>query len=80
MNDRESTLMKKNKFKTVVGAGLITLALAGCGQNSDESATSKVNANDSLDTIIEKAKKESEIASVGMPDTWANWIEHLGWN
>ena len=67
-------IMKRNKFKLVVGAGLISLALAGCG-NTDESAASNVDANDSLDTIIEKAKTEGEIASVGMPDTWANWVD-----
>ena len=67
--------MKRNKFKSVVGAGLISLALAGCGTNTDESAASNVDANDSLDTIIEKAKTEGEIASVGMPDTWANWVD-----
>ena len=67
--------MKRNKFKSVVGVGLISLALAGCGTNTDESAASNVDANDSLDTIIEKAKTEGEIASVGMPDTWANWVD-----
>ena len=69
--------MKRNKFKSVVGLGLISLSvtLAGCGTGAEESSTANVNANDSLDTIIEKAKTEGEIASVGMPDTWANWVE-----
>ena len=52
--------MKRNKFKLVVGAGLISLALAGCG-NTDESAASNVDANDSLDTIIEKAKQKARL-------------------
>ena len=26
-----------------------------------------------LDTILEKAKEEGQINSVGMPDDWANW-------
>jgi putative spermidine/putrescine transport system substrate-binding protein len=67
--------MKLNKFKTAVGLGMISLALAGCGNGNDKSATSTVNETDSLDTIIEKAKAEGEITSVGMPDTWANWVE-----
>ena len=67
--------MKRNKIKIVIGSGLISLALAGCGTGAEESSTANVNANDSLDTIIEKAKTEGEIASVGMPDTWANWVD-----
>ena len=31
-----------------------------------------------IDEITEKAKEDGEINSVGMPDTWANWIET--WN
>ncbi|SET62784.1 hypothetical protein SAMN02583745_02918 [Thorsellia anophelis DSM 18579] len=26
-------------------------------------------------TLIENAKKEGQVISVGMPDTWANWQE-----
>ena len=29
----------------------------------------------SLDDLIAQAKEEGEIQSVGMPDTWANWVE-----
>ena len=36
--------MKRNKFKLVVGAGLISLALAGCGTSTDEGAASNVDA------------------------------------
>ena len=28
-----------------------------------------------MDEIIEKAKEDGKIESVGMPDTWANWVE-----
>ena len=27
----------------------------------------------SIDEIVENAKKDEKIESVGMPDTWANW-------
>lgn len=67
--------MTFNKLKTAVGLGVISLALTGCGAGGNNSASSTVNESDSLETIIEKAKAEGEIASVGMPDTWANWIE-----
>ncbi|RHW36728.1 extracellular solute-binding protein [Lysinibacillus yapensis] len=67
--------MKLTKLKTIAGLGMISLALAGCGTDSENNAASTVNENDSLETITEKAKTEGEIASVGMPDTWANWEE-----
>ena len=67
--------MKFNKFKTAVGLGMITLALAGCGTNTKESTAPTVNESDSVQTITDKAKTEGQIASVGMPDTWANWVE-----
>lgn len=67
--------MKIHKLKTAIGLGLISVVMAGCGTDSKESSAPTVNETDSLDTIIEKAKTEGEIASVGMPDTWANWEE-----
>lgn len=64
--------MRKIKIKSYLVL-LALLLLVGCGTASKEETT--VNENDSLETIIEKAKKEGEISSVGMPDTWANWVE-----
>jgi len=46
--------------------------LSGCSDNKTK--VQNVSKDDSLETIIEKAKKEGELASVGMPDTWANWV------
>jgi len=70
-------MMKKNNSKrmTLLITGLISLVflLAACGSSTNEESTA--NEEDSLETIIEKAKEEGEIASVGMPDTWANWVE-----
>ena len=55
--------------------GMLTLgALAGCSNGEENTSQAAVDANDSLETIVEKAKKEGEVASVGMPDTWANWV------
>jgi len=62
------------KFKKmlVVLMGAV-LAFTGCTGSSSEK---KVDLNSmSIDKITEKAKKEAEVNSVGMPDTWANWIE-----
>lgn len=47
--------------------------LTGC---SEESAQTKVDLNAmTIEEITEKAKEDGEINSVGMPDTWANWVE-----
>ncbi len=67
--------MKINKLKTAIGLAMFSIVLAGCGTNTNKSSESTVNENDSLQTIVEKAKAEGKIASVGMPDTWANWVE-----
>lgn len=47
--------------------------LAGCG-GGETTAAVDLNAL-SVDEIIEKAKEDGKIESVGMPDTWANWVE-----
>ncbi|MGX7059556.1 ABC transporter substrate-binding protein [Vagococcus humatus] len=65
--------MKKVLLTGMVG--ILTLgALAGCSSEDKHTSQAAVDANDSLETIVEKAKKEGEVASVGMPDTWANWV------
>ena len=65
--------MNINRIKSYLVFLSLFVLLVGCGQVSQKETT--VSENDSLDTIIEKAKKEGKIASVGMPDTWANWVE-----
>ena len=50
--------------------------LSGCAEGGAKEA---VDLNSmSLDEIVSKAKEDGEINSVGMPDTWANWVET--WN
>lgn len=47
--------------------------LVGCG--ADTKTVSTVDYNSlSVDEIAEMAKDEGVVNSVGMPDTWANWI------
>ncbi len=50
------------------------LGLTGCDDGSSAAAAVDYNAM-SLEDLIAQAQEEGEIASVGMPDTWANWVE-----
>lgn len=66
--------MKISKKLTIylLTSTLLFATLVGCSSETEEKAN--VAEDDSLETIIEKAKEEGEIASVGMPDSWANWV------
>ena len=67
--------MKNNHKKAVaVLCGTMmaaSLSLTACGGAS--TAESVDLREVPLDTILEKAKAEGQINSVGMPDDWANW-------
>ncbi|EIQ7097395.1 extracellular solute-binding protein [Enterococcus faecalis] len=63
----------KKTFSEICAIASIVLLLAGCGGKKSEIAES--SSEDTLEVITEKAKKEGEVISVGMPDTWANWNE-----
>lgn len=65
------------KLRTVWKKGIVGLfALSMLAACTAESKQNVMNGNElSLDEIVEKAKEEGEINSVGMPDTWANWVE-----
>lgn len=71
-------------FKKELALGLIlsmfVLMLAACGtsdnKESGENASAETPAEElSLAELEKKAQEEGEIASVGMPDSWANWKE-----
>lgn len=70
--------MKKNLHSKLGALGLSIIilsstALAAC---SSVNAAGKVDLNSlTLAQIEEKAKKEGELNTVGMPDSWANWGE-----
>ncbi len=66
-------LKKRLILGVLVAASVVTLA--GCSQAKRTGADAVDLNNTSLDTIIENAKKEGSIESVGMPDSWANWGE-----
>lgn len=64
--------LKRVWKKGLVGVLGISL-LTAC---SNGSVGTTLNGNDlSLDEITAKAKEEGTINSVGMPDSWANWVE-----
>lgn len=65
--------MKMNFFKAGVSVLAALTLLSGCTEKEAQ-ATVDLNAM-TIEEITEKAKQDGEINSVGMPDSWANWIE-----
>ena len=70
--------MNKNKIKNLslvlVLSTVISSTFGGCGSSAE--AVKEIDTeNLSIEEIEDKAKEEGEIASLGMPDSWANWIE-----
>lgn len=62
----------KKTWVGVLAAGLLLTACGGQASAPEE----KLDLNAlTKEEIIEKAKSEGEVQSVGMPDTWANWVE-----
>ncbi|WP_281165447.1 ABC transporter substrate-binding protein [Liquorilactobacillus sicerae] len=62
--------IRKTSFLLVFAAvAVIALSLGGCSSSSSSSSSNNWN------TIVKQAKKEGKVVSVGMPNTWANWIE-----
>ncbi len=49
--------------------------IVACNSSQEESEATVDYNSLPLEQLIEKAKKDGEVHSVGMPDTWANWIE-----
>lgn len=81
-------MRKTTLFKLIAVIACLAMLFAGCnkpaettppeGENPVEGET-PVDESDlnsyTLDEIIEKAKAEGHLESVGMPDSWANWGE-----
>lgn len=54
----------------------LALVFAGCGGSGETPAATSPSLNDmTLEQLIEQAKAEGALESVGMPDSWANWGE-----
>jgi putative spermidine/putrescine transport system substrate-binding protein len=69
--------LTKKSYKTiqVVMLGISVLGLGACGKTEDSKSKVVTTSNLTLKEIETKAKKEGEVNSVGMPDSWANWGE-----
>lgn len=69
----------KHALKKPLAVSLIVsvfvLLLAACGNDANDKGENANAAPEeiSLADLEQKAKEEGSIASVGMPDTWANW-------
>lgn len=65
------------KFKkivsTVVGLSVLASLAVGCSSSSADENITEVDTNISVEELVEKAKEEGEVLSLGMPDSWANW-------
>lgn len=65
--------MKKKALALLLAVSCMGTLAAGCGTST--SAAEDIDYNSmTLEQIEESAKEEGKINSVGMPDTWANWI------
>lgn len=69
--------MKFNKNVLRFGVGLLSAGLlAACGNGGTAESNSDIDLNAmSLEEITTAAQEEGHVESVGMPDTWANWVE-----
>ncbi len=73
-----SIVWRRKMRRVLIGllSGTSILALAACGSAEVGSKNDQLNPNSlTLEEIVQKAKEEGEVNSVGMPDTWANWGE-----
>ena len=64
--------MNSKKLLTLVIASIIvTTSMVGCGKKAEQNKAIKQNI--SVAELTPLAKKEGQVVSVGMPDSWANW-------
>lgn len=74
----ERGVSRRQFFGILAGmAGMATVAsmgLTGCDDGGSAASDADYNSM-SLEDLISQAQEEGEIQSVGMPDTWANWVE-----
>lgn len=62
----------------LVGALVSLISLTGCSASGSSNTTTVELNSMTVEQIVEKAKEDGKIESVGMPDTWANWDDT--WN
>ena len=67
--------MQKKMFRRYVTGTLclgLVMSMAACGGSSSSKPALDLNTL-SYEQIVEGAKKEGKLESVGMPGSWANW-------
>lgn len=62
------------RIAALSAAVMLTAGLAGCGSQPDSGEPAADYNAMSLEELVAAAQEEGEVNSVGMPDTWANWI------
>lgn len=78
-------LERRSLFASAAGVLLVTAAMTGCSTNSTGSGSQNLQGTNAqaetapaqpltLADIEKKAKEEGTVVSVGMPDSWANWV------
>ncbi|MGZ9585643.1 ABC transporter substrate-binding protein [Paenibacillus marinisediminis] len=66
--------VKKRGLMVLLLVLVVLLAACSSGsKKSDGGGTSTASDNLTLEELVPLAKKEGKLASVGMPDSWANW-------
>lgn len=63
--------MRKNVLRAAACLCAASVFVSGCGAKASEETVDLREVP--LEEIMEKAKEEGTVASVGMPDDWANW-------
>ena len=65
----------KKRFMVLSLIGILSvLSVTGCGSTAQAQNENIDYSSMTVDQITAGAQKEGELNSVGMPDTWANWI------
>jgi putative spermidine/putrescine transport system substrate-binding protein len=68
--------MKRNKLRLLLLGATTIIMLAACNKDVEKTDAGPVDFNSmKLEDIEAGAKEEGVINSVGMPDSWANWVE-----
>lgn len=85
--NKKKWLEKRSLFAATTGVLLVASVMAGCSSNSTGTGSEKPQETNNqqaapstpaseltLADIEKKAKEEGTVVSVGMPDSWANWL------
>lgn len=78
MVKQRNWLKRRSLFAGAAGVLLVAAVMTGCSTNTPESGNQSQQGTSeqplTLADIEQKAKEEGTVVSVGMPDSWANWV------